>query len=67
MRRMLFQFEVICAGSGTADEARVEEMIDLAMQDLVYDDSFIEALDEKESVTIQVSRLDNKMVDNKGT
>ena len=67
MRRMLFQFEVICSGPGTADEARVEEMIDLAMQDLVYDDSFIEALDEKESVTIQVSRLDNKMVDNKGT
>jgi len=33
---------------------RVEEMIDLAMQDLVYDDEFIAALDEKDSVTIQV-------------
>jgi hypothetical protein len=32
-------------------------MIDLAMQDLVYDDEFIAALDEKESVTIRVSRL----------
>jgi hypothetical protein len=29
-------------------------MIDLSMQDLVYDDEFIAALDEKEAVTIQV-------------
>ncbi len=67
MRKMLYQFEVICAGVGTADEAKVEEMIDLAMQDLVYDDEFVSALDEKESVTIRVSKLDNKMVDNTGT
>ena len=67
MRKLTYQFEVICAGSGTADEAKVEEMIDLAMQDLVYDDEFIASLDEKESVTIRVSRLDNKMVDNTGT
>ena len=58
MRKYTYQFEVICAGSGTADEARVEEMIDLAMQDLVYDDEFIVALGEKESVTIRVSKLD---------
>ena len=67
MRKMLFQFEVICAGPGTADEARVEEMIDLAMQDLVYDDEFIAALDEKESVTIRVSKLDDRMVDKPGS
>jgi len=48
---------VICASEGTADEERVESMIDLAMQDLVYDDEFITALDEKESVTIRVSKL----------
>jgi len=58
MRTLKFQFEVICAGEGTSDEAGVEHMIDLAMQDLVYDDEFISALDEKESVTIRVSRLD---------
>ena len=58
MRTLKFQFEVICASEGRADEARVESMIDLAMQDLVYDDEFITALDEKESVTIRVSRLD---------
>ena len=44
-----FQFEVICASEGTADDVFVESMIDLAMQDLVYDDEFIAALDEKES------------------
>jgi archaellin len=29
-------------------------MIDLSMQDLVFDDEFVAALDERESVTIQV-------------
>ena len=57
MRKYTYQFEVICAGSGTADDSQVENMIDLAMQDLVYDDEFIAALDEKESVTIQVQRI----------
>jgi hypothetical protein len=57
-RTYKFQFEVICASEGTADETLVESMIDLAMQDLVYDDEFIVALGEKESVTIRVSRLD---------
>jgi hypothetical protein len=57
MREMKFQFTVICTGEGRADDARVESMIDLAMQDLVYDDEFIAALDEQEAVSIQVSRI----------
>ena len=57
MRTLKFTFEVVCAGDGKADDARVEEMIDLSMQDLVYDDEFITALDEKESVTIRVQRI----------
>jgi hypothetical protein len=57
MREMKFQFTVICTGAGRADDERVESMIDLAMQDLVYDDEFVAALDEKEAVTIQVSRI----------
>jgi hypothetical protein len=57
MREYKFQFTVICTGSGEADEQQVESMIDLAMQDLVYDDEFVAALDEKEAVTIQVSRI----------
>ena len=58
MRKFEYKFEVICAGNGTADQDRVEQMIDLAMQDLVYDDEFITALDEKEAVTIRVTKLD---------
>ncbi len=54
-RSFAFTFTVTCAGDGTANEQRVEELVDLAMQDLVFDDQFIEALDEKESVTIQVN------------
>jgi hypothetical protein len=50
-----FEFTVECAtNSAEPDLKRVEEMIDLTMQDLVFDDEFIAALDEKESVTIQV-------------
>jgi hypothetical protein len=55
MREYQFVFNVVCAGEGTPDMARVEEMIDLSMQDLVFDDEFVAALDEKQSVTIQVN------------
>jgi hypothetical protein len=57
MRTFQYTFTVTCAGNGTADDAQVEALIDLSMQDLVYDDEFITALDEKESVTIQVQRI----------
>lgn len=51
-----YQFTIECAtNSAEPDMTRVEEMIDLTMQDLVFDDMFIDALDEKESVTIQVT------------
>jgi archaellin len=36
-------------------------MIDLNMQDLCYDDEFIRALDEGQSVTIQVTPQFGKM------
>jgi hypothetical protein len=57
MRIFKFQFTVTCVGAGEADMAQVENLIDLSMQDLVYDDEFIAALDEKEAVTIQVSQI----------
>ena len=50
-----FVFTVECASNGLPDLDRAEEMIHLNMQELVYDDEFISALDEKESVTIQVN------------
>ena len=55
MRTYNFTFTISCAGSGSPDLARVEEMIDLSMQDLVFDDEFVAALDEQEAVTIQVN------------
>ena len=57
MRTYKFQFTVECMGAGEADLARVEEMIDLNMQDLIMDDEFIAALDEKVAVTIQVAPI----------
>jgi len=55
-REYVYTFRVICASEDRKpDLARVEEMIDLSMQDLVYDDNFIAALDEDQSVTIQVT------------
>lgn len=56
-----YTFTVECAGSGDADTARVEQLIDLAMQDLVFDDEFIAALDEQSAVTIQVTPQFGKM------
>jgi hypothetical protein len=59
-RTYKFVFEVVCSSEGTPDLAKVEDMIDLAMQDLVYDDEFIVALDEKEAVTIRVQPILDK-------
>jgi hypothetical protein len=57
MRTYRFQFEITCVGDGTADLARVEEMIDLSMQELVYDDEFANALNEDTAITIQVTQI----------
>ena len=61
MREFHYHFTVTCTSDGQADPAQVEQMIDLAMQDLVYDDEFIAALDEKEAVTIQVTPVPKKI------
>ena len=53
-RKYSFTFNIECAGTGNPDLKEVENLIDLNMQELVFDDSFINALDENISVTIQV-------------
>ena len=53
-RSFRFTWTVDCAGDGEADIRKVEELLDLALKDLIFDDEFIAALDEKESVTIQL-------------
>lgn len=55
-RLYTYKFTIECAGQGEPDLARVEQLIDLSMQDLVEDDEFIMALDEQTSVTIQVTQ-----------
>jgi len=55
-RTLKFTFTITCTNSGPEiDHKRVEELIDLNMQDLVFDDEFIQALDEQEAVVIQVT------------
>ena len=54
-RLYTFMFTVECAGPGDTDLAAVENLMDLTMQELVLDDQFIDALDEKEAVTIQIN------------
>ena len=55
-RTLKYTFTITCTNSGQEiDHKRVEEMIDLNMQDLVFDDEFIQALDEQEAVAIQVT------------
>lgn len=61
-RKFHFAWTVECAGDGQADERRVEELLDLALKDLIYDDEFIAALDEKESVTIQLIPIPKESV-----
>ena len=61
-----YNFEVICASAANPDMIKAEEMINLAMQDLIYDDEFIAALGEKESVTIRVSRVLDKLPNDNG-
>jgi len=57
-RTYSYVFVIECQSDGEADTERVEELLDLTMQDLVYDDEFVDALDEKEAVTIQILKLD---------
>lgn len=54
MRTYEFKLIIECATDGRADLAAVEDMLDLTFKELVYDDNFVNALGETESVTIQV-------------
>lgn len=64
-RKFNFIFSVECASDGEEDIQKVEELMDLALKDLIYDDEFIAALDEKESVTIQLVPIPDSLVNQK--
>ena len=53
-RKYSYTFNIECTGNGNPDLQEVENLIDLNMQELVFDERFIRALDEDISVTIQV-------------
>lgn len=54
MRTYQYVWRIHCAGQGCADLGRVQELLNLALQDLIYDDHFVAALDEHEAVTIDL-------------
>jgi len=53
-RRFTYTLTVECASEGNADLGAVEKLLDLHFQELVMNDSFVNELDEKQAVTIQV-------------
>ena len=53
-RRFTYTLSIECASEGNADLDAVESILDLHFQDLVMDDTFVNELDERQSVTIQV-------------
>lgn len=63
MKTFNYKFEVICSNPVSPDLTKVEEMINLAMQDLIYDDQFVAALGEKASITIRVSPILDKLAE----
>ena len=53
-RKFSFTLNIECASEGDADIQEVENLLDVHFQDLVMDDTFVNSLDEKQAVTIQV-------------
>jgi archaellin len=53
-RTFTYTLSVECASEGNADLGAVENILDLHFQELVMDDTFVNELDEKQAVTIQV-------------
>tara|TARA_E500000178_G_scaffold347958_1_gene402191 strand:+ start:406 stop:612 length:207 start_codon:yes stop_codon:yes gene_type:complete len=53
-RTFTYTLTVECASEGSADLGAVENILDLHFQELVMDDTFVNELDERQAVTIQV-------------
>ena len=53
-RKFTYTLSIECASEGNSDQVQVENLLDLHFQDLVMDDEFVNELDEKQAVTIQV-------------
>jgi hypothetical protein len=54
-RTFNFSVTIECGSDGQADTDRVYQMMAITMQDLIYDDEFVSALGETQSVSVQVT------------
>jgi hypothetical protein len=64
MSRKIAWVVVMELGSdGKEDPQKVDELFELTVKDLVYDDEFIQALGETQSVSCRIDRLADQMVD----
>ena len=53
-RKFTYTLTIECASEGNANLEQVENLLDVHFQELVMDDTFVNELDEKQAVTIQV-------------
>lgn len=56
-RQFEYRLVIECGSDGPGDLARVEEMIALTFKDLMYDDEFVAALGETQSISTQVTPI----------
>lgn len=62
-RTLNYRLTIECGTDGPGDIDRVEQMIALTFKDLIYDDEFVDALGETQSVSSQVTPiLDNQPI-----
>ena len=56
-RTLNYRLTIECGSDGPGDLSRVEEMIALSFKDLMYDDEFVTALGETQSITTQITPI----------
>lgn len=57
MNKYSFKLDIECHDNSNPDMERVEYLLDLHFQDLLYDEAFVATLKEKHAITIQVTRM----------
>ena len=55
MRTFRFSVVIECASDGQANMDLVQQMMGLTMQELIFDDDFVSALGETQSVSVEVT------------
>lgn len=60
-KRLEFKLVIETGAGGDTDEVKIEDLISLHFQDLLYDETFSEALQAKEFISSTVTRLDKQI------